>query len=42
MKRLLLTLLALVALGLAGCEVDADDDIRIGDSAQQVEVTVSE
>jgi hypothetical protein len=42
MKRLLWTLLALVVLGLAGREVDADDDIRIGDGARQVEVTVSE
>jgi uncharacterized lipoprotein NlpE involved in copper resistance len=43
MKRLLISLLAVIVLGLAGCEVDADDDlIQLGDGTQQVEVSVDQ
>ena len=42
MKRLLACLLVLVGLVVVGCEIDADEDVRLGDNTAQVEVTVQQ
>jgi outer membrane murein-binding lipoprotein Lpp len=40
MKRLLACLLVLAGMVLAGCEVNADEDVHLSTDVQQIEVTV--
>ncbi len=40
MKWLLVCLLFLVGIVLAGCKIDADEDVHLSTDTQQIEVTV--
>jgi len=40
MKRLLIGFFILLGIVLAGCEIDADEDVRLSTDTQQIEVTV--